>query len=296
MRITTSGLNSELITQLQQLASQQNSLQNEVSTGLSVSQPADDPEAVSQVVADQMQESSLIQAGLNASTALADSQTTSASLTQIKSIADSASQVALADVGPTSMQADSIEVNQLLEQAVAAGNTTSGGNYIFAGTAVTTPPFTVTRDPVSGQITAVAYSGATTSASVPLGDGSSVQPSTDPATNANLATFMNQLLTLRNSLQAGDAPTVQATAASLADSDDTIVNAISDQAAVQSRIQIVQTQQQAQLTNLGQQVSTATSANLPTVVINLNQASESYQALLDAASKFMNVSLLDYIH
>jgi flagellin-like hook-associated protein FlgL len=43
MRITTSGLNSELITQLQQLASQQNSLQNEVSTGLSVSQPADDP-------------------------------------------------------------------------------------------------------------------------------------------------------------------------------------------------------------------------------------------------------------
>jgi flagellar hook-associated protein 3 FlgL len=230
---------------------------------------------------------------------LADSQNTSAGLSQLKSLADTASQLAAtasSTTGTQGMQAAATQVNQLLEQAVSAGNSTSGGNYLFAGTALSTAPFTVTRDPTSGQITSVAYAGSANSVSVPLGDGSSVQPGTDATTNTALATFMNQLVTLRNSLQSGDSTSAQATATPLADSDDTIVGAISDQAAVQSRIQIAQTRQQTQLTNLGQDISTATAVDMPTAITKLNLASEAYQAALESAAKFMNVSLLNYIH
>ncbi len=299
MRITTAGMNTDLIGQLQSLETQQNTLQTQVSTGQRVSQPGDDPRAVSQVVAAQMEQSALTQDGLNANVALTDSQNTSAGLAQFKSLADSASQLAVTATGPNgaqAMKAVALQVNQLLEQAVNAGNATSGGNYLFAGTAVTTQPFSVIRDPTTGQITSVAYIGSSANASVPLGDGTAVQPSTDAATNAGLATFMGQLVTLRNSLQAGDATTAQATAAPLADSDDVIVGAIGDQAAVQSRIQIVQTKEQAQLTNLGQQISNETAVDMPTAITKLNLTSEAYQAALESAAKFMNVSLLNYIH
>jgi flagellin-like hook-associated protein FlgL len=58
----------------------------------------------------------------------------------------------------------------------------------------------------------------------------------------------------------------------------------------------MQTKEQTQLTNLGQEISNDTSVDMPTAITKLNLASEAYQAALDAASKFMNVSLLDYIH
>lgn len=299
MRITTAGTNTELISQLQSLETQQNTLQTQVSTGQRVSQPGDDPFAVSQVVADQMEGSALTQAGLNANTALADSQNTSAALTQLKSLSDSASQLAVTAsgaTGPQAMQNAAVQVNQLLEQAVNAGNATSGGNYLFAGTALTTSPFTVTRDPTSGQITSVAYAGSANSVNVPLGDGTSVQPGTDATTNAALASFMNQLVTLRNSLQSGDATAAQGTATPLADANDAVVGAIGDQAEVQSQIQLTQTRQQTQLTNLGQDIATATAVDMPTAITKLNLASEAYQAALESAAQFMNVSLLNYIH
>ena len=297
MRLTTAGMNNELITQLQLLNSQQATLQNQVSTGQRIFQPGDDPLAVSQVASDQMEQSALTQAGLNANTALTASQNTSAGLSQFKSLSDQAGQIAVLGSGTsssTSMQSYALQANALLEQALTAGNTKVGGNCIFAGTAVTTTPFTVTRN-ASGQITAVTYAGSATSASIPLGNGAGVTPATDGATNAKLADFMNQLVALRNSLTAGDATATQAASAPLADSDDTIVNAISEQANVQSRIQFAQAQQQTQLTNLGQAISNAASVDLPATVVKLTQTTQAYQAALAAAAKFMNISLLNYI-
>ena len=297
MRLTSASMNDQLIAQLQQLNSQQTTLQNEVSTGQRIFQPGDDPLAVSQVAADQMEQSALTQAGKNADTALAASQNTTAGLNQIKALSDRASELAVlgsGTIGTSSMQAYGTEANQLLEQAVTAGNSNVAGNYLFAGTAVTTSPFTVTRD-ASGQITAVAYAGSANSASVPLGNGASVQPSTDGTTNAALAAFMNQLVALRNGLQAGDTAATQATTAPLTTASDTIVNALSEQGAVQSRIQITQTQQQSRLTELGQEISNASSADLPSTIVKLNQTSQAYQAALAASSKFMSTSLLDYL-
>ncbi len=297
MRLTSASMNDQLIAQLQQLNSQQTTLQNEVSTGQRIFQPGDDPLAVSQVAADQMEQSALTQAGKNADTALAASQNTTAGLNQIKALSDRASELAVlgsGTIGTSSMQAYATEANQLLEQAVTAGNSNVAGNYLFAGNALSTSPFTVTRD-ASGQITAVAYAGSANSASVPLGNGASVQPSTDGTTNAALAAFMNQLVALRNGLQAGDTTATQATAAPLTTSSDTIVNALSEQGAVQSRIQITQTQQQSRLTELGQEISNASSADLPSTIVKLNQTSQAYQAALAASSKFMSTSLLDYL-
>ena len=58
--------------------------------------------------------------------------------------------------------------------------------------AVTTPPFTVTRD-ASGQITGVTYAGNSGQTAVNLSETSSINPSTDGTTNAGLGDFINGL-------------------------------------------------------------------------------------------------------
>ncbi len=298
MRLATSSLTATLIAQMQQLTTQQAMLQNQVSSGQRISQPGDDPVAVAHVVAAQMEQSALTQAGHNADAALGASQNTFAALTQFKSISDRVGEIGALGggaIGTAGMQAYAQEVNQLIEQAVTTGNSSFDQNHLFAGTASGTPPFTVTRD-AAGQVTAVAYVGSATSASVPLGSGVTVQPTTDGATNAGLATFMNRLVALRDSLQTGDSAATQAAAAALPGSEDTIVGALSEQGAVQSRIQLTQTTQQSRLTELAREVSAAADTDLPSTIVRLNQSNQTYQAALSASSKILNLSLLDYLH
>ena len=55
-----------------------------------------------------------------------------------------------------------------------SGNTRLGNDYIFAGTAVDTPPYSATRD-AGGNVTAVTYDGNNSQASIPLSDALTIK-------------------------------------------------------------------------------------------------------------------------
>lgn len=297
MRIPNNASSNAVLTQLQRLTSQQASLQNQVSTGQRIFQPGDDPAATGRIIANQMEQGALAQFARNANTALQTSQSTYSGLTQLKKLSDRAGELAILGTGSTStqgMQAYSAEANQLLEQALSLGNTRSGTDYLFAGTAVDNPPFTVTRDS-SGQITGVTYAGDTGRASVPLGDGASIQPGSDPATNAGLAAFMNNLIALRDGLASGDTATVQAARAPLTASEDVLVNALSEHGAIQLRIEISQSQQKSRLDEINRQISNDADVDLPTTIVRLGQTTQAYEAALSSASSILQTSLLDYL-
>ena len=297
MRLPNASLNTELIARLQQLAGRQAGLQNQVSTGQRITQPGDDPFAAGQVVAAQLEQSELGQAGRNANAALFASQNTAAALGQLKTLSGRAGEIAMlasGTLGGESLGSYAVELNQLLEQAVAVGNSAVDGGHLFAGTATSTAPFAVTRDS-AGKITAVAYVGGSAATTVPVGGGVSLPTSTNGATNAALAAFMGQISALRDGLAAGDTAAIQSSVAPLDSADDAIVNTIGDQAAIQSRIEAVQAQQQARLTALGQQITEASAADLPSTIVKLTQANQAYEAALSSAAKLMNTSLLDYL-
>lgn len=297
MRVASSTIQDNIVRQIQQLSSQQARLQQQVSTGQRIAAPEDDPAAAARVLALQSERRALVQYGQNASRALAISQATYSGLQSIKKISDRAGELATlgsGTLGADAMSAYGAETNQLIEQAVQAANGTLSGDYLFGGTAVSTPPFTVTRD-VNGQITGVAYAGNASQSSIPLSETTSIAPNTDGATNAGLADFINRLVSLRDALNSGDTAAVTATQPNLTASEDQLVSAIANVGGVQTRIEASQTQQADRTTSLDQLVSSETDTDLPTAIVKLNQVQTAYQAALQSAVNIMHLSLLDYI-
>ncbi len=297
MRISTASTSAAVLVQLQKLSGRQAELQNQVATGQRMFLPGDDPAAMGRVISAQMERSSVAQYSRNADTALAYSQTSFAALDQFKKLSDRAGELGVlgtGSIGTDAMGAYGAEVNQLLEQAATVGNSRSRNDYIFSGTAVTTPPFTLTRD-ASGNITNVAYAGDAGEISVPLGDGTSIKPSTDSTTNNGLAAFMTQLIALRDALQTGSTAGVQATRANLDTSENLLVSALSEHGAVQLRIEVAQAQHKARGDELDRQVSAEADADLPSTIVNLNQTTQAYEAALSSSATLLKMSLLDYI-
>ncbi|HND62225.1 MAG TPA: flagellar hook-associated protein FlgL [Opitutaceae bacterium] len=297
MRVASSTTQDNIVRQIQQLSSQQARLQQQVSSGQRISAPEDDPAAAARVLALQSERRALVQYGQNASRALAISQATYSGLQSIKKISDRAGELATlgsGTLGADAMSAYGEETNQLIEQAVQAANGTLNGDYLFGGTAVDTPPFTVTRD-VNGQITGVAYAGNASQSAIPLSETTSITPNSDGATNAGLATFINRLVSLRDALKSGATAAVTATQPNLIASEDQLVSAIANVGGVQTRIEASQTQQADRTTSLDQLVSSETDTDLPTAIVKLNQVQTAYQAALQSAVNIMHLSLLDYI-
>jgi flagellar hook-associated protein 3 FlgL len=297
MRIATNSVSDTILNQIQQLSSDQSKLQTQISTGLRITQPEDDPAVFGQVINFQSQLRQNAQYSNNASAALALSQASYAGLQSLKSISDRAGQIAILGnntLGTGSMQSYATEVNQLIEQAVQVGNSTYQGNSLYAGTAVDTPAFTVSRD-ATGQVTGVTYAGDAGQAPIALSATSTVNPATTNATNTGIGAFINQLVALRNGLQAGDPNAVTATQPGLQAGENVIVSAVAEAGGIQTRINAVQTDLTAQSTTLSGLISNADSTDIATTVVKLTQAQTAYQAAIQSASKILNLSLLDYL-
>jgi len=297
MRLSTATTADTVLAQLQRLSRQQADLQSKVATGQRITKPSDDPAAVARVIAAQMERSSVTQYARNADAALEYSKTSYAGLQQFKKISDRAGELAVlgtGSIGPDAMRAYAAEVNQLLEQAASQGNTRFGRDYVFSGNAVDTAPYSLARD-VNGRITAATYAGDTGRLTVPLADGASIQPTLDAATNTGLADFMNQLVALRDALQAGNVAATQATRVGLESSENLLVGSLSEHGAIQLRIEVAQAQQTSRLSELTRQISNEAEIDLPSVIVRLNQTTQSYEAALSSSATLLKMSLLDYL-
>ncbi len=297
MRIASNTIQDNIVRQIQQLGAQTSKLQSQVATGQRIAQPEDDPAAAGRVLGQQSELRRVDQFDRNATRAMEISQASFAGLSDVKKISDRASELATLGRSPTSpaaLTAYSAEINQLIEQLVQVGNTRLGNDYIYAGTAVDTPPFNATRD-VNGKVTAVAYAGNSTQASIPLSEVASVAPGTAGATNLGVRDLLNQLVSLRDALATSDSAGIATAQASIINGEDALISAIAENGAVQSRIEINRGQQQARGDSLVSLVSGETSADLPDAIVRLNQAQTAYQAALQSAASIMRISLLDYI-
>lgn len=297
MRIASTTVAEEIVSQIQRLGAQQAKWQAQVASGQRIAQPDDDPAATGRVLALQSEQRRVSQYQNNAARALEVSDASFSGLNSIKSVSDRASQIGTLGGGAlnaSQTQAYGSEVNQLVEQVLQLANSKFGNDYLYGGTATATPPFTATRD-ADGNITAVAYAGNADRAAIPLSETATVTPNTSGATNLGVRDFLNQLVALRDALNAGDATAVGAAATAMMPSEDMLVSALAEHGGVQARIEANQSQQQGRGTDLQKLVSNETDADLPSTVVKLTQSQTAYQAALQSASSIMNLSLLDYI-
>jgi len=297
MRISSNTVSDNIVRQIQQLSVQQAKLQTQVGSGLRITEPEDDPAAMGRVLNLESERRQLAQFGDNAARALELSQASASGLQGLKKISDRAGELGTLGTGAlsaSSMQTYGSEANQLIEQALQTANTQFNGDYIYAGSAISSPPFTATRD-AAGNITSVAYVGDATQTTIPLSETSSVAASTDGTTNAGFASFLNGLVGLRDALNSGVAANVTAAQPALATGEDLLVSAVADNGGVQTRIEASTSQQADRTTSLDSLISNETDADLPSTIVKLNQTQTAYQAALQSAANIMHLSILDYL-
>ena len=297
MRVTSNASSGALINQLQVLTALQQKYQNQAATGQRITNPEDDPAAMGRVLSAQAEKSAVQQFNSNTNRALDINQSSYSGFSGLKDISDRMGEIAAMAGGttdPASMQAYSVEVNQLMEQALQTGNSQLNGSYLYGGTKTDTAPIAATRD-ASGQITGTTYQGAASGASMAIDAGTTISPFTSGTDNQGISQFINTMAKVRDALASGNASAVQAAQPALTTSGNQLVDTIGNLGAVQTRIQAASTADTSRFSSLETQISADADADLPTTIIQLNKTQSAYQAALQTGAKIMGQSLLDYL-
>ncbi|HUN29932.1 MAG TPA: flagellin hook IN motif-containing protein, partial [Alphaproteobacteria bacterium] len=141
MRIATSTVYSNQTLSIENLESQYELQGQELSTGISLNEPSDDPTTIAQDLSVRNDSTVTTQIGQNLTGLNNLLSTTDSTLSSLTSVLQSARNLAIEGASDTitSAQRSSIgqQVNQLLQEAIGLANTQYDGKYIFSGTAAT---------------------------------------------------------------------------------------------------------------------------------------------------------------
>src|SRR6185437_11085558 len=149
MRIAGTSFTNSMANQINLLAGRQYQLQNQATTGQSITAPEDDPTGMIQALGLQADSASVTQYAQNISTLQNRSGLVANALQQLKTISDRIGDLATQSddtASPTQLQANATETTQLIKQAADVMNTKDVDNYLFGGTASGQPPYVVATD------------------------------------------------------------------------------------------------------------------------------------------------------
>jgi|GEM_PF-496881 len=311
MRITNYMVTSGLVNQMQTLSSNQANLQQQVATGISLSQPSDNPAVYGQVVLLQSQVQAASQYNNNVTQGLQVASTAMNALQSMQALYDQASQIATSASNGTNTAATqsnyATQLNQIIAEAIQVGNTQYQGNYIFSGTKITTQPFATdagnpTANPASAQFPyqkQYAYYGNDKTANIPVAADTNLSVTTPSSYSSGFTNFINTMINLSNSLTKNDSAGIATQASSLTGSNSTIeaniTNAIADNGATQARLQSIQTENTANVTQLNLLIGDNTNTDIASTMVQLSQAQLAYQAAIQSASSIMKNSILNYL-
>ena len=310
MRVTSNTFPNTLVGQLSQLASRQNRLQSEATTGQRITLPEDDPSAMRRILDLQAEAKSVGQYGQNISSLTEQAQANYEAMRGLKRISDRAGELAtLADgtKSPEELQIYAIEVTQLLKEAVALANTKFQGDYIFGGTLSNQKPFELTTD-TDEIVTGVTCHGNASVAKTEIAKGVtlSVQALGANPTGSGPrgllvdsrfgADFFNHLIALQDHLMAGDSDTIASTdLGQLRADEDNLLIHFGNNGAVQAQLEAMSSMSGKRGDTLEGLVSQEADADLAETLVRLTQTQNAYTAALQSGARILNTTLLDYL-
>jgi flagellar hook-associated protein 3 FlgL len=297
MRLTFAATMRDTYDGIQTAAERMLKYQRQVSTGIKVAQPSDDPSATATVIAEKAANASYeqyVQAGDSADSRLAVADTLlsdvidklSAARTAILSVQGSETTAAQREAGAQQLAS--------LRDAILEDMTTSfRGTYVFGGAAGTVRPYSKDTNGVVQP-----YAGSTREVTVDIDrgrpvtivfDGSAIVQGTD--TTDMFAAFEDAIAAARS----GDAEAAHTASAALQRAFDRTSQA---QSTVGTNMRAIQDHQN-QLGDAGRagqaRVAKLEEANMAEAISGLQQAETAYQAALGAAAHTTRRSLFDYL-
>lgn len=304
MRIAGTSFTDSMVSQLNLLSAREYQLQNQATTGQSISAPADDPAGIAQALDLQAQNSAVTQYAQNISTLQTNTTIAGNALTSLQTITNQASEIAIQADGtstPAQLQADASQVTQLIKQAAQLMNSQSGSQYLFGGTNSSQAPFTVSTD-ADGNVTAVNYQGNSSVAQSEIAQNTTMAVDVPGANSSGSgargvvsdsrygADLFNHLISLQNNLLAGNTSAITATdVPNLSKDDDNVIWQVANNGAVQSRLQAAAAFASTSQTGLQQNLSNVAGADLTQTLTQLSQEQNAYQIALQTSSQILQM-------
>jgi len=127
MRIPNLTISHALVARLNTLNTQQNQFNDQLASGQRITSPSEDPQAASRILRLRSEKSEIQVYAKNGDRALSVSQASFAALDQLKNLSDRASELAVlsnsGNVSAAERKSYAIELNQIIKEAIDAGNT-----------------------------------------------------------------------------------------------------------------------------------------------------------------------------
>jgi flagellar hook-associated protein 3 FlgL len=267
-----------LLTAIQQSEQNMNTATQQLSTGLSVNEPSDNPAAVAALIGNHNQAGQDDQYLQNISTLQGRLQVSDSTLSQVVTALTQAlsagTEGANGTLSAADRQAVAAQVQGITSQLLSLANTTYQGKYLFSGTAVNTQPFTLNT-----ATNAVTYNGNTGTTSVQISNGSSIStslPGSQLFANAAGSAFgaLNEVSSAIS--QVGVQRVFYGNALNQINSTENFLN--------QDTI------------NLSSQANALIGVNPATAATNLSQAQVANQAVISATGRILSLpTLLDFL-
>lgn len=203
MRISTTQIYRQGIEAFGQQQGKLAKLQQQISTGVRLTKPSDDPAASSRVLELEQTISLQMQYQVNISSADTRLKLQEDTLGSLGNISHRLRELAIQGnngaMDRTSLRAISVEVNEILEEMISLGNTRDeNSDYLFAGYQNNTQPFTSTS---TGSISHVVYNGDEGQRSLQVSETRQVavdNPGSEVFLQLASATALNELASVTN--------------------------------------------------------------------------------------------------
>ncbi|MFB3816362.1 MAG: flagellar hook-associated protein FlgL [Candidatus Methylomirabilales bacterium] len=301
MRITENSLASSVLSSITQSLGRLARVQEKLATTKNIVRPSDDPLGAGLVLRYQATAQGLEAFQRAIQTSREFLGATETALDRVSDLLTEASKTGLRGANevldPPTRASLGRQIDQLLEELVAQGNTRFADRYVFGGTQTSTPPFAVTRD-ASGRITAVTPNprGIGGTVAVGVAEGSSVQANL-PGDQVFLQTtdLFGTLIGLRDALEADNTAGIVAANAALGAGLSQVQAATGVVGVRAQRLDRVWAQNAQDLARIEECRSRVQDADVAELYVEVQKMERAFQASLAAGSKALQASLLDYL-
>ena len=293
MRISNQQIVNRVLSQIATTQQRLSDVQQRLGSGLRISRPADDPYNASRILAARTELDRIQQYDRNAAVALADLAATEGALTRLTELLQRASelsiQAATGSINAEGRNAIATEVAGLIAEAIAIGNASHAGGYLFAGQKTDTVPY-VPDFPNSP--TAVTYNGDSGLIQREIAEG--VRVAVHITGDRVLPGVFVALIQFRDDLLANDSAALTGAAAALESQLDGVVGLRSEIGATMRRVELSQTRLEDDRARVRTLLAQIEEVDLAETIVEQMQET-AYQAALGSAARTLGVSLMDFL-
>jgi flagellar hook-associated protein 3 FlgL len=293
---------AQFLSDLQRIQDRQARVQRQISSGIRVNRPSDDPDAVMNILQlrSEVERASAIASNLERATAEVD--TAESAVRVMVQIMERARVLAAQTATGTATNRETIavEARQLHDQLVNLTRTTSEGRYVFSGDRDTeylysvdfTQPGGVAALPTENTRMLEDVNGSRFS--IARSAGEILDPRNGDGTPAESNSFeaLHQLVT---ALESNDQPGVEAAAGLIIESLEHLGRQVTFYGHAQNRVQDAINLNAAALIARKKELGQAQDTDLPDALVELNLAGVHMQAALGSQAQIPRKSLFDYL-